>query len=227
MTIKNSKPKPVLFASALILTAFIAGCEKNDSSGDPDTFEGMLYYYSDVAKNEIRVIDINASTPFRRSYILGGEVTLEAIALGREHHVLKAYRPSSTSPMASAKGMMIKSKVADSEWLFVADNPFPGLTGIADEDWFEASEYGEGATGFILHNKGKEEGEPVFAIESLKYPGTYFSHDGHPIQGANLLYLKPFDSPDKAPEFRLFMTDGIRFPEGDPNVPRDFEIGNP
>lgn len=224
---KTSRPVYMLAASAIFMTLTCTGCEKNDSSGDPDTFEGMLYYYSDVAKKEIRVIDINASTPFRRLYILDDEVTLEEIAIGREHHVIKAYRPNSTSPMASAKGMMIKSKVADSEWLFVADNPFPGLTGVADEGWFEASEYGEGATGFILHNKGKEDGEPVFAIESLKYPGTYFSHDGHPIQGANLLYLKPFDSPDKAPGFRLFMTDRIRFLEGDPNVPRDFEIGNP
>ncbi|MRR21794.1 hypothetical protein EG830_02290 [bacterium] len=224
---KTCRHAYLLAASAIFITMTFTGCEKDDSSGDKDSFEGMLYYYSDVAKKEIRVIDINASSPFRRLYILDEEVTLEAIALGREHHVLKAYRPSSTSTMASAKGMMIKSKVADSQWLFVADYPFPGLTGIADEGWYEASEYGEGATGFILHNKGKEEGEPVYAIESLKYPGTYFSHDGHPIQGANLLYLKPFDSPDKAPGFRLFMTDGIRFTEGDPNVPRDFDIGNP
>jgi hypothetical protein len=223
---RTYRPVYILSAMAIFLTLTFTGCEKDDSSGDPEIFEGMLYYYSDVAKNEIMVIDINANTPFRRSYILDGEATLEAIALGREHHVLKAYRPNSSSPMASAKGMMIKSKVADSEWLFVADNPFPGLTGIAEESWFEASDYGDGATGFILHSKGKEEGEPVYAIESLKYPGTYFSHDGHPIQGANLLYLKPFDSPEKAPGFRLFITDGTLFPEGDPNVPRDFDIGN-
>ena len=224
MKMKNLKPSVVIFTAALILTSFITGCEKEGSSGERDVFEGMLYYYSDAAKNEIRVIDINANTPFRRSYILGEGVTLEDIALGREHHVLKAYRPNSTSSMASAKGMMIKSKIADSEWLFVADNPFPGLTGIAEESWFEASDYGEGATGFILHSKGREDGEEVYAIESLKYPGTYFSHDGHPIQGANLLYLKPFDSPDKAPGFRLFITDGTRFSEGDPNVPRDYDI---
>lgn len=223
---KTCRPVYILAAMAIFLTMTLTGCEKDDSSGDPEIFEGMLYYYSDVGKKEIRVIDINASTPFRRSYILGEGVTLESIALGREHHVLKAYRPNSTSPMASARGMMIKSKVADSEWLFVADNPFPGLTGIAEESWFEASDYGDGATGFILHSKGKEEGEPVFAVESLKYPGTYFSYDGHPIQGANLLYLKPFDSPEKAPGFRLFVTDGTRFTEGDPNVPRDFDIGN-
>lgn len=222
---RTDKTLKILAFTALLSGVTLAGCEK-ESSNDRDVFEGMLYYYSDVAKKEIRVIDINANTPFRRLYILDGEATLESIAQGREHHVLKAYRPNSTSSMASAKAMMIKSKISDSEWLFVADNPFPGLTGIADESWFEASDYGDGATGFILHSKGKEEGEPVFAIESLKYPGTYFSHDGHPIQGANLLYLKAFESPEKAPGFRLFLTDGIRFPEGDPNVPRDFDIGN-
>ncbi|MCU0458247.1 MAG: hypothetical protein MUE37_04050 [Bacteroidales bacterium] len=222
---KNLKPTLVLFTTALIITSFITGCQKEDSPDDPDKVEGLFYYYTDVAEGRIMVIDINASTPFRRSYILSDEVTLGMIAEDRPRHVIKFYRPASVSPMAADNGMMIKSKVADSEWLFVTNFPFVGLTSIAEEKWFEASEFGEGSTGFKLHEMGEEEGEKTYAIESIKYPGNYFSHDGHPIQGANLLFLKPFDSPEKAPRFRLFETSASAFPEGDPNVPKVFEIG--
>lgn len=222
---KTLKRSSVFFAVILVLSTFLTGCKKEDTPSATDKIEGLFYYYTDMANNEIRVVDLNAVSPFRRSYTLTDEVTLGLIADERPHLVLKFYRPSAVSPMANDKGQMIKSKVADSEWLFVANNPFQGLTGIAEEAYFNASEFAEGATGFILHKIGEEGGETLYAIESLKYPGTYFSHDGHPIQGANLLYLKPFDSPEKAPGFRLYNTYGDGFVEGDPNVPKDFEIG--
>lgn len=221
---KNLKHTTVLFAAVLLSTLFITGCEKEDTVPESDKLEGLFYYYSDEARKEIRVIDLNAVSPFRRSYTLTEEVTLDVIAQDREELVIKAYRPATTSPMVSKKGMLIKSKIADGQWLFVGNNPWVGLTGIKDETWFEASEYSEGATGFRFHKKEVINGEGVYAIESTKYPGWYFSHNGHPIQGANLLCLEEFPDFEKAPGFRIY-SPGILVLEGDFNVPRDVEIG--
>jgi hypothetical protein len=47
---RTYRPVYILSAMAIFLTLTFTGCEKDDSSGDPEIFEGMLYYYSDVAK---------------------------------------------------------------------------------------------------------------------------------------------------------------------------------
>ncbi|MCK7535474.1 MAG: hypothetical protein MZV63_33060 [Marinilabiliales bacterium] len=60
----------------------------------------------------------------------------------------------------------------------------------------------------------------LYAIESIAYPGRYFSHNGHPIQGANLLFLEEYDDPDDAPKYRLYRTQ-TNFAEANINVPRD------
>ncbi|MHC1731447.1 MAG: hypothetical protein AB9888_05430 [Bacteroidales bacterium] len=221
---KNLRPTSVLFAVALLLTSFLTGCEKEDSAPESESLEGLFYYYADEENLKIRVIDLNAVSPFRRSYTLTDEVTLEVIAKDREELVIKAYRPATTSQMVSMKGMLIKSKNAVGQWLYVGNNPWVGLTGIADETWFDASEFAEGATGFRLHKKEVINGEVVYAIESTKYPGWYFSHNGHPIQGANLLCLEEFADIEKAPGYRIYEP-GVQVLEGDPNVPRESEIG--
>lgn len=220
---KTMKQTFILYATALLLTSILTGCEKDDSSADSKTIEGLLYYFTDEANQEIRVVDIDASTPFRRSFTLSDGNTLEDIARDRDYLVLKVYRPSTVSSMASKKGHLLKSKVIENNWLFVANNPFLGLTGTSDDGWWEASEFSNEATGFIFHPTGKENGEDVFAIESLAYPGRYFSHNGHAIQGANLLFLEEYDEPDKAPKFRLYRT-ALLFPEANPNVPVDAQF---
>jgi hypothetical protein len=222
---KNRKSTFVLFTAALLLVASATGCEKDEKTPESDKMEGLLYYYSDEERQQIRVIDLNAVSPFRRSYTLSEEVTLEFIAREREELVLKIYRPATTSPMVSKKGMLIKSKNANGEWLFIGNNPWIGLTGIADgESWSEASEFADGATGFRIHKKVEIDGETIYAFESTKYPGWYFSHNGHPIQGANLLCLEEFPDVDKAPGFRIY-NQKVQVLEGDPSVPKIYEIG--
>jgi hypothetical protein len=220
---KNLKLTSILFAVALLLTSFLTGCEKDGSSSDSKSIEGLLYYFTDEENQEIKVVDIDASSPFRRSFILSDDYTLEDIAQDRDYLVLKIYRPSSVSTLASKKGHLIKSKVFENNWLFVANNPFLGLTGTTDDDWFEASEFPNEATGFTFHKTGEINGEDVYAIESVAYPGRYFSHSGHPIQGTNLLYLEEYDEPDNAPKFRLYRTEST-FLEGNPSVPVDAQF---
>ncbi|MCK7535475.1 MAG: hypothetical protein MZV63_33065 [Marinilabiliales bacterium] len=87
------------------------------------------------------------------------DYTLEDLALDRDYLVLKVYRPSSVSALASKKGLMIKSKVIENNWLYVANTSFLGLTGTTDDDWFEASEFSNEATGFIFHKTGEINGE--------------------------------------------------------------------
>jgi len=217
---KNLKRTLIFYATVLLFTSFLTGCEKNDSSSDSKSIEGLLYYFTDEENQEIRVVDIDASTPFRRSAKLSVDYTLEDLALDRDYLVLKVYRPSSVSTLASKKGLMIKSKVFENNWLFVANNPFLGLTGTTDDGWFESSEFSNEATGFVFHKTGEINGEDVYAIESIAYPGRYFSHSGHPIQGANLLFLEEYDDPDDAPKFRLYRTKA-NFTEGNINVPRE------
>jgi len=219
---KNRKHTFILFASALIISSFITGCEKDDSSGSK-SIEGLLYYFTNEENQEIRVVDIDASSPFRRSFILSDDNSLEDIAQERDYLVLKVYRPSSVSTLASKKGLMIKSKVIENNWLYVANTSFLGLTGTTDDDWFEASEFSNEATGFIFHKTGEVNGEDVYAIESIAYPGRYFSHNGHPIQGVNLLFLEEYDDPVDAPKFRLYRTESA-FPEGNPSVPVDAQF---
>ena len=217
---KNLKRTIILCATALLFTSFLTGCEKDNSSSDPKSIEGLLYYFTDEENQEIRVVDINASTPFRRSYILSDDNTLEDIAQERDYLVLKVYRPATVSPLANKKALLIKSKVVENNWLFVANNPFVGLTGTSDDGWWEAGEFSNDATGFILHKSGEIDGEELYAIESVGYPGRYFTHAGHPIQGASLLYLDEYDDPDKAPKYRLYRPKA-NFTEGNPNVPQD------
>ena len=209
-----------MFATALIISSIFVGCEKEDSSAGSKSIEGLLYYYTDEANNKIRVVDLDPGTPFRRSFTLSDDVTLEDIAREREELVLKVYRPATVSPLANKKGLLIKSKVVENNWLFVANNPFVGLTGTSDDGWWEAGEFSNDATGFILHKSGEIDGEEMYAVESVGYPGRYFTHSGHPIQGANLLYLDEYPEPKDAPKFRLYRTKGS-FMEGNPNVPRD------
>jgi hypothetical protein len=217
---KNLKRTIIFSATALLFTTFLTGCEKDNSSSDPKSIEGLLYYFTDEENREIKVVDINASTPFRRSYILSDDYTLEDIARDRDYLVLKVYRPATVSPLANKKALLIKSKVVENNWLFVANNPFLGLTGTSDDGWWEAGEFSNDATGFILHKSGEIDGEEVYAIESVGYPGRFFTHSGHPIQGVNLLYLDVYSDPDNAPKFRLYRT-RTTFVEGNPNVPRD------
>jgi len=220
---KNLKHTFVIYAAALLLASFLTGCEKDDASSDSKSIEGLLYYFTDEENQEIRVVDIDASTPFRRSFTLSGDNTLEDIAQERDYLVLKVYRPSSFTTMYDKKGLLFKSKVIENNWLYVANNPFIGLTGTTDDGWFEASEFSNDATGFIFHKTGEINGEDVYAIESIAYPGRYFSHNGHPIQGTNLLYLEEYDEPDDAPKFRLYRTEST-FVEGNPNVPVDAQF---
>lgn len=217
---KTRKHTHILYATALIIFSLFTSCEKDDSSSGSNSIEGLFYYYTDEASKAIRVVDINSSSPFRRSFTLSDDGTLEDIAIGREELVLKVYRPSSVSPLANKKALLIKSKVVENNWLFVANNPFVGLTGTSDDGWWEAGEFSNDATGFILHKSGVIDGEEVYAIESVGYPGRFFTHSGHPIQGANLLYLDTYAKPDDAPKFRLYRTKST-FPEGNPNVPQD------
>ena len=217
---KTRKHTYIMFATALIISILLVGCEKEDSSSGSKSIEGLLYYYTDEANKKIMVIDMSAFSPFRRSYFLTDDVTLEDIAKEMDHLVLKVYRPSPVSPIATKKGNLIKSKVIEGDWLYVANNPFLGLTGKSGKNWFEASEFSNEATGFIFHKMEVIDGEDVYAIESVGYPGRYMTHSGHPIQGANLLYLDVFSEPEKAPRFRLYNPKST-FLEGDPSVPTD------
>lgn len=219
---KNIRPTYALVAISLISTSFLSSCEKDNSTSGSDTIEGLLYYYTNEANKELRVIDIDANTPFRRSITLADDYTLEDLAIDRDYLVLKVYRPSSVSPLASKKGLMVKSKVAENNWLHVTDNPV-GLTSTTDDGWFEASDYSDNATGFKFHKTDEIDGEDVFAIESIEYPGMYFSYNGHPVQGANLLYLETYSSPEAAPKFRLYRPES-NFQEGNINVPRDAQF---
>lgn len=220
---KNLKQTGTLIATSILAITLTVGCEKEDSSSGSKSIEGMLYYYSNEASNAIRVIDIYANSPFRRYYILAEGVTLEDIAVDREHLVLKVYRPNSVSQLAGKKGLILKPKAVENNWLYVSNTPFLGLTGTTDKGWFEASEFSNDATGFKFHKTGVIEGEDEYAIESVAYPGRYFTHSGHPIQGANLLYLDVFDSPEDAPKFRLYRPKAS-FMEANSDVPRDAYI---
>lgn len=217
---KNLKQTGLLIVTFILLIPLTAGCEKEDSSSGSKSIEGMLYYYTNEAGKAIRVIDISAATPFRRSYILSDDVTLEDIAVEREHLVLKAYRPVSVSQIASKKGLILKSKPVLNNWLYVANYPFLGLTGTTNKGWFEASEFSNDATGFKFHKTGVIEGEDEYAIESVAYPGRFFTHSGHPIQGANLLYLDEYPGPEEAPKFRLYRP-RASFAEANSDVPVD------
>lgn len=219
---KNLRHHVIMTAIALTVLLFISGCEKDESSGS-NTIEGLLYYYTNEANKELRVIDIDAFSPLRKSVTLSDDYTLEDLAKDMDYLVLKAYRPSSVSTLASKKGLMIKSKVIENNWLYVADNP-EGLTGTTDDGWFEASDFSDEATGFKFHKTDEINGEDVFAIESIEYPGRYFSYNGHPVQGANLLYLESYSSPEAAPKFRLFRPES-NFQEGNINVPREAQFG--
>lgn len=220
---KTRKHTYILYATALIISSLFVGCEKEDSATDAKSIEGLLYYYTDEANKAIRVVDLNTSSPFRRGFTLSDDFTMEDIAKEREELVLKVYRPSTVSPLANKKGLLIKSKVVENNWLYVANNPFLGLTGTSDDGWWEAGEFSNNATGFILHKSTKIDGEDVFAIESVGYPGKYFTHSGHQIQGANVLYLDTYDDPEDAPKFRLYRPKA-NFMEGNPNVPREAYI---
>jgi len=219
---KNPRRTYLLVAIALITTSFLSSCEKDDSPSGSNTIEGLLYYYTNEANKELRVIDIDAYSPLRRSITLSDDYTLEDLAQDMDYLVLKAYRPSSVSTLASKKGLLIKSKVIENNWLYVADNP-EGLTGTTDDGWFEASDFSDEATGFKFHKTDEINGEDVFSIESIEYPGRYFSYNGHPVQGANLLYLETYSSPEAAPKFRLFRPES-NFPEGNINVPGDAQF---
>ena len=209
-----------MIATALIISSLLVGCEKEDSSAGAKSIEGLFYYYTDEANKKIMVIDMSAFSPFRRSYTLTDDVTLEDIAKEMDHLVLKVYRPSPVSPIAAKKGNLIKSKVVEGDWLFVGSIPFLGLTSKSSKNWFEASEFSNEATGFIFHKMEVIGGEDVYAIESVGYPGRFMTHSGHPIQGTNLLFLDVFSGPEKAPRFRLYNPKSI-FLEGDPSVPTD------
>jgi hypothetical protein len=209
------------FLIALLLFTFISGCkEEDDINFSSKTIEGLLYYYTNEATKQIRVVDMNLNAPFRRSYTLSDDYTLENVAQDRDYLVIKVYRPSTTSAVAAAKGKLIKSKVLENNWLFVANNPFVGLTGITEESWSETSDFSNNASGFIFHKVEEINGEEVYAIESVAYPGRYFSHQGHPIQGANLLFLDEYPSPQDAPKFRLYKPKAT-FLEGATDVPVD------
>ena len=95
-----------------------------------------------------------------------------------------------------------------------------GPTGTSSDNWSEASEFSNEATGFIFHKMEVINGEAVYAIESAGYPGRYMTHAGHPIQGANLLYLDDFSEPENAPRYRLYKPKST-FLEGDQSVPTD------
>ncbi len=220
---KTPKHTYRFYLIALLSSLLFTGCEKEDSPSSSNVIEGLFYYYTDEANKKIMVIDIGASTPFRRSYTLSDDVTLEDIAQERDHLVLKVYRPSAISTLATKKGNLIKSKVIEGDWLFVANNPFLGLTGTSSDNYSEANQFPNEATGFKLHKMEVINGEAVFAIESVGYPGRYMTHTGHPIQGANLLYLDAFSEPEKAPRFRLYNPKST-FLEGDPSVPHDAYI---
>jgi len=100
---KNLRHTSILIAIALISTSFLSGCEKDNSTSGSNTIEGLLYYYTNEANKELRVIDIDASSPFRRAITLSDDYTLEDLAKDRDYLVLKVYRPSSVSPLAAKK----------------------------------------------------------------------------------------------------------------------------
>jgi hypothetical protein len=211
----------LFFVFTLLTFTFLSGCKEDDDLNfSTKTIEGLLYYYTNEATKQIRVIDLNSNSAFRRSYTLSDDNTLEDIALGRDYLVIKVYRPSTTSAIAAAKGKLIKSKVLENNWLFVGNNPFLGLTGTTEDSYNDASEFSNNATGFTFHKIEEINGEDVYAIESVGYPGRYFSHQGHPIQGANLLFLEEYSSPQNAPKFRLYKPKAT-FLEGATDVPVD------
>jgi hypothetical protein len=218
---RNQKITCSLLAFILLSFTFISGCKEDDDVDvGAKTIEGLLYYYTNEDTKEIRVIDIDASSPFRRSFRLSDDVTLETIAQERDYLVIKVYRPATTSALAATKGKLIKSKVLEDNWVYVANNPFLGLTGITNDSYNDASNFSNNATGFIFHKIEEINGEAVFAIESAAYPGRFFSHSGHPIQGTNLLFLEEYSSPQNAPRFRLYRPKAT-FLEGANDVPVD------
>ena len=94
---KTPKHTYRFYSTALLTSLLFIGCEKDDSGSSSNIIEGLFYYYTDEENKKIMVIDIAASTPFRKSYTLSEDVTLEDIAIGRDELVLKAYRPSTIS----------------------------------------------------------------------------------------------------------------------------------
>jgi len=220
---KNHRHTYLPITAFLLLTSFLAGCEKDDTPSDSKTIEGILYYYTNEETKELRAIDIDDSSPFRRNIKLTDDYTLEDLANDRDDLVIRAYLPSNYSSLYNKKGLMLKPKVVEGNWLFVTTVPFPGITGATDDDYSEASDFPNDATGFIFHKTGEIDGEVLYAIESAGYPGRYFTHSGNPIQGANLLYLDEYPEPKDAPKFRLYRPKST-FREGDPSVPERYEI---
>lgn len=219
----NLKQTSTLIATSLLISLLTVGCEKEDSSSDSKSIEGIFYYFTDEENQKIRVIDLDAPGQLRRSYTLSDDFTLQDLAQEEPHLVLKAYRPSNFSSLANKKGNLIKSKVVEGGWLYVANNPFLGLTGTTDDNYSDASVFANDATGFILHKSGVIDGEDVYAFESVGYPGRFITHSGHPIQGANVLFLDIYPGPEDAPKFRLYNPKST-FSEGDPSVPLDFGL---
>jgi len=219
---KNKKYVYFLFAMACSLTPLLSGCNNDDDkiTVESKTIEGLLYYYTNESAKQIRVIDLNANAPFRRSYTLSDDNTLENVAQDRDYLVIKVYRPATTSAIAAAKGKLIKSKVLENNWLLVGNIPFEGLTFITEKSWLQTSDLRNNASGFIFHKVEVINGEEVYAIESVAYPGRYFSHQGHPIQGVNLLFLESYPELKDAPKFRLYKPK-TNFLEGATDVPVD------
>jgi len=217
---KTRKHTYLLYLITLLFSSLLIGCEKEDSPSGSELTEGLFYYFTDEANQKIRVIDLDAPGQIRRSYTLSDDFTLEDLAQEEPHLVLKAYRPSTFSSLANKNGNLIKSKVVEGEWLYVANIPFLGLTGTTDDNYSEANQFPNDATGFILHKMEVIDGEAVYAIESVGYPGRFITHSGHPIQGANVLFFDVFTEPEKAPRFRLYNPKST-FQEGDTSVPVD------
>ena len=82
---KILKSNLVLLAVTSLLSLSAVSCQKDDNNPESDKVEGLFYYYSDEANQQIRVIDLNAVSPFRRSYTLSEEVTLEMLAQDRRN----------------------------------------------------------------------------------------------------------------------------------------------
>lgn len=222
MAMNQALRKTIIFTALCITFAIINACEDDNEKPSPPTveskvIEGMLYYYETDIR--VRVIDLSFNSPMRRAYTLSSDpefpVTLQTIVdESAEDVVLKAYRAGEGSP-SHPNGKFFKAKMKEEGFLFTS-NVIPNLVAQSSSwDWWTVRQSEDRLAGFVFHHMGKVDGEDNYAIESLHFPGQYITHQGHPIQGTNVLTYYPFPDKESAPRWRLFRPQGI-YLEGNP-----------
>ncbi len=209
-----------LFAASVLLH----GCAENDDDASPPPvqfesgqIEGILYYYTGESAGRVRILDVKNG--FRIGYTLGEteEFTIDMQLIADERgddFVIKAYKSASYSP-AYPEGRFIKPKTANNAWLFPSNVIEYMMYSHSNRDWQTVNNNAEKLYAFVFHRMDDEDGEAVYSIESMYYPGRFISHQGHAIQGTNELTCREYPSKESAPRWRLFKPAGV-YIEGNP-----------